>query len=175
MRLSHRSKSALPYFVMISAFLFLLQGCGIYKFNDAVIPTNVKTIKINFIDNKARYVNPQAAPKFYDKIQQKIIGNTKITRSNTDEADWVLSGVITTYDGTQTVGVSSQQASTNRLTVTIHMVWRKNNEQKTEEFDVTRSFDYAASKAFQTAEAELLDEVVRTLTDDIFNRMFSNW
>jgi hypothetical protein len=173
--LAHRNKTALPYFVVISAFLFLLQGCGIYKFNDAVIPTNVKTIKINFIENRARYVNPQAAPKFYDKIQQKIIGNTKITRSTTDEADWILSGTITTYDGTQTVGVSSQQASTNRLTVTLHLVWRKNNEQKTEEFDVTRSFDYPASKAFQSAEAELLDEVVRTLTDDIFNRMFSNW
>jgi hypothetical protein len=168
-------KITLAYFAMMGAFLFLLQGCGIYKFNDAVIPTNVKTIRINFIENKARYVNPQAAPKFYDKIQQKIIGNTKITRSNTDDADWILNGTITTYDGTQTVGVSSQQASTNRLTVTLHLVWRKNNEQKTEEFDVTRSFDYAATKAFQTAEAELLDEVVRTLTDDIFNRMFSNW
>ncbi len=173
--LSLRNRKALPCFVMISACLFLLQGCGIYKFNDAVIPTNIKTIKINFIENKARYVNPQAAPKFYDKIQQKIIGNTKLTRSTGDDADYVINGTITTYDGTQTVGVSSQQASTNRLTVALHIVWRNNKDQKTEEFDVTRSFDYAATKAFQTAEAELLDEVVRTLTDDIFNRMFSNW
>ena len=175
MMLSRGYKITLACFGMISACLFLLPGCGIYKFNDAVLPTNIKTIKINYIDNKARYVNPQAAPKFYDKIQQKIIGNTKITRSTSDDADYVLSGVITTYDGTQTVGVSSQQASTNRLTVTLHMVWRNNKDQKTEEFDVTRSFDYSASKAFQTAEAELLDEVVRSLTDDIFNRMFSNW
>ncbi|MEO8174572.1 MAG: LptE family protein [Sediminibacterium sp.] len=160
---------------MSTCCLLFLTGCGIYKFNDAVIPSNVKTIKINYIDNKARYINPQAAPKFYDKIQQKIIGSTKITRSTNDDADYVLSGVITTYDGTQTVGVSSQQASTNRLTVTLSMEWRNNVEQKTEKFDVTRSFDYSANKSFQAAEAELLDEIVRTLTDDIFNRMFSNW
>ncbi|MDB5210544.1 MAG: hypothetical protein JWQ30_1371 [Sediminibacterium sp.] len=173
---SRRFRTSLQYVVMISACcMFLLPGCGIYKFKDAVIPNDVKTIKINFIDNKARYINPQAAPKFYDKIQQKIIGSTKIQRSNNDDADYVINGTITTYDGTQTVGVSSQQASTNRLTVTLHIVWRKNNKQETEEFDVSRSFDYSANLAFQTAEAQLLDEVVRTLTDDIFNRMFSNW
>jgi hypothetical protein len=153
----------------------ILSSCGIYKFNDASIDPNIKTVKIGYIDNKARYVNPQFAAKLTDRIQQKIISATKLTRTNNDDADYVINGVITTYDGSQTVGVSSTQAASNRLTVTVHIVWRKNKENKTEEFDVSRSFDYPATQAFSTAEAQLSDEVVRSLTDDIFNRIFSNW
>ncbi len=162
--------------------LFLLLACISvtackvrYGFNDASIDPSIKTVKLGYIENKARYINPQLAPKLTDKILQKITTGTKLTRTNVDTADYVINGTVTTYDGTQTVGVSSQQANTNRLTVTVHMTLRKTKENKVEEFDVSRSFDYAASLAFATAEAQLLDEVVRSITDDIFNRIFSNW
>ena len=161
---------------MVLAVSVVMVSCGIYKFKDTGgLPADVKTIKIGFIENRARYVNPQVAQKFTDKIQQKIVGNTRLTRTNDDNAHYVLNGTITTYDATQTVGVSAQQASTNRLTVSLHMVWRKNLTNEVEEFDVSRSFDYSANLSLQQAEASLLDEVVRSLTDDIFNRMFSNW
>jgi carbon monoxide dehydrogenase subunit G len=152
-----------------------LSGCFVYKFNDAVIPTNVKTVKIGFIENRARYVNPQLSPKLTDKLQSKITGQTKLTRTNNDDADYVISGAITNYDPSQTVGVSAQQASTNRLTVTVHIVLRKTLENKVEEFDVSRSFDFSANLTLQQAEGQLLDEVVRNLTDEIFNRIFNNW
>ncbi len=159
----------------LGLLLLALQSCGIYKFNEATIPEDVKTVKIGYIENKARYINPQLAQKFTDKILQKIVGNTKLTRTNSDDAHYVINGVITTYDPSQTVGVSAQQASTNRLTVTLHMTLKKNLENKSEEFDVSRSFDYAASLSLQQAEGALLDEIVRSITDDIFNRIFSNW
>lgn len=155
--------------------IIVLTSCGIYKFNDASIDPNIKTVKIGYIDNKARYVNPQFAAKLTDKIQQKIISATKLTRTNNDDADYVINGVITNYDGGQTVGVTGSQAAANRLTVTVHIVFRNNKLNKTEEFDVSRSFDYPASQSFSVAESQLSDEVVRNLTDDIFNRIFSNW
>src|SRR3989339_25400 len=145
------------------------------KLKDAVIPTNVKTVKIGFIENRARYVNPQLSPKLTDKIQSKITGQTKLTRTNNDDADYVINGAITNYDPSQTVGVSAQQASTNRLTVTVHIILRKTLENKVEEFDVSRSFDFSANLTLQQAEGQLLDEVVRNLTDEIFNRIFNNW
>ncbi len=146
-----------------------------YSMRDAVIPTDVKTVKIGFIENRARYINPQLSPKLTDKLQVKITNQTKLTRTNSDDAHYVINGTITNYDGSQTVGVSAQQASTNRLTVTVHVILKKNLDNKVEEFDVTRSFDYSANLTFQQAEGQLLDEVVRNLTDEIFNRIFSNW
>ena len=163
------------FFTATIILVVLLQGCFVYKFNDAVIPANVKTVKIGFIDNKARYVNPQLSPKLTDKLQAKITSQTKLTRTNNDDADYVINGSITNYDPSQTVGVSAQQASTNRLTVTVHIVLRKTLENKVEEFDVTRSFDFSANLTLQQAEGQLLDEVIRNITDEIFNRIFNNW
>jgi len=163
------------FFTLTACLILLLQGCFVYKFNDAVIPANVKTVKIGFIDNKARYVNPQLSPKLTDKLQAKITSQTKLTRTNNDDADYVINGSITNYDPSQTVGVSAQQASTNRLTVTVHIILRKTLENKVEEFDVTRSFDFSANLTLQQAEGQLLDEVIRNITDEIFNRIFNNW
>lgn len=168
-------KSKTKIFIITALFISMVACKVRYGFNDASIDPSIKTVKIGYIENKARYINPQLAQKLTDKIQQKITTGTKLTRTNVDTADYVINGTVTTYDGTQTVGISSQQANTNRLTVTVHMTLRKTKESKVEEFDVSRSFDYAASLAFATAEAQLLDEVVRSLTDDIFNRIFSNW
>lgn len=168
-----KKKNWLGLLVMVFA---MVTGCSVrYSFRDAVIPADVKTVKVGFVENRASYVNPQLSQKFFDKIQQKIIGGTKLTRTNDDNADYVISSTITRYDATQTVGVSAQQATTNRLTVSLHVILKKNKSNETEEFDVSRSFDYSASLSLQQAEAQLLDEVVRTLSDDIFNRIFSNW
>jgi hypothetical protein len=155
--------------------IVLSTGCKIYSFKDAVIPQDVKTVKVGFIENRARYINPQLSPKLTDKVQSKIISQTKLTRTNNDDAHYVINGTITNYDPSQTVGVSAQQATTNRLTVTVHIVLKKTLENKEEEFDVSRSFDYSANLTLQQAEGQLLDEVVRSLSDEIFNRIFSNW
>lgn len=164
------------YVGLLLGLLVMTAGCSVrYSFRDSVIPADVKTVKIGFVENRAAYVNPQLSQKFFDKIQQKIIGGTKLTRTNDDNADYVISSTITRYDATQTVGVSAQQATTNRLTVSLHVILKKNKSNETEEFDVSRSFDYSANLSLQQAEAQLLDEVVRTLSDDIFNRIFSNW
>lgn len=161
--------------ILVMVAFVMLSGCGIYKFKDSIIPPDVKTVKIGSIENKAAYINPQLAPKFTQKIQQKIIGSTRLTGTTNDDAHYVINGTITTYNANQTVGVSAQQASTNRLTVTLHMILRKTLTNETDEFDVSRSFDYSANLSLQQAEGQLLDEVVRSLTDDIFNHIFSNW
>jgi len=43
------------------------------------------------------------------------------------------------------------------------------------EADVSLSFDFNANQSLQQAEASLLDEMVRQLSDEIFNRIFSDW
>jgi hypothetical protein len=168
-------KNKLPYLLLTTLLLISITSCGVYSFKDANIPDNVKTVKIGFIENKARYVNPQLAPMLTDKLQQKIIGQTKLTRTNSDDAHYQIFATITNYDPSQTVGVSSQQATTNRLTVTVHVVLKKTLDNKEQEFDVSRNFDFSANLSLNQAESQLMDEILRSITDDIFNQIFSNW
>ena len=128
-----KNKFLLPSFILLAT---LLTACGVYSFKDAMIPDNVKTVKIGFIDNRARYVNPQLAPMLTDKILQKIIGQTKLTRTNSDDAHYQIFATITNYDPSQTVGVSGKEAASNRLTVTVHVVLKKTLENKELEFEI---------------------------------------
>ena len=123
------------YIVTLFITLIGLASCGVYSFKDVSIDySKYKTIKIGFIENKARYINPQLSTKLTDKIQQKIINQTKLLRTNNDNAHLDLSGYITNYDPSQTVGISNQQTTTNRLTVTVHFILKDNIENKTQEF-----------------------------------------
>lgn len=162
---------------VILLLFFSATSCGIYSFKDASIDyKKYKSIKLGFIENKARYINPQFSPKLTDKIQQKITNQTKLIRTNNDDASLVLTGYISNYDPSLTVGISDGQTSTNRLTITVHFIKRDNVNNETKEYDVTRNFDFSATKSLQEAEATLLEqEIIPTITDEIFNKLFSNW
>lgn len=162
----------------VAILLFLLAGnssCGVYRFNEAgALPDSIKTVKVNFIENRAQYVNPQLSPRLTDKLRQKIVGQTKLSQTNNDNADWVITGFIKDYTFS-TSAISGQQAANNRLTVTVHIIKTSNKEDKLDEYDVSRSFEFKGSQTFQQAEAALADEMIRTLTDEIFNKLFSDW
>jgi hypothetical protein len=155
--------------------LFLNSQCHVsYSLRDVSIPDTIKTVKVNFLENKARYVNPRLSPTLTDKLRQKIVGQTRLTQTNGDNADWEISGYVSDYS-VSTSGISQQQSSINRLNVSVHITLfkRKGNDQK--EFDVTHSFDFPASQTLQAAEALLNDRIIRDMTDEIFNHIFSDW
>jgi hypothetical protein len=159
---------------LILGLWLLLPACGVYTFKDVSIPAEIKTVKLNFIENKARYVNPQLSPRLTNRLQEKIVNQTRLTRSTSEDADWVISGNISQYD-VSTSAISGQQASNNRLTVGAHIILRDNKTQKDQEFDITKSFEFSAQKTLQQAEASLAEDIIRGLSDEIFNRLFSNW
>ena len=163
---------------LLVIFLFV-NACGVYSFKDVSIPPEVKSIHIGFIENRARYVDPQLSPQLTDKLKQKISSQTKLTQIQTEDADYDVSAYVSAYD-ISTAGVSNQAASINRLTVSVHMALKNRlNEQKlgTPDFetDISRNFDFPASQSFTDAEVTLLPQIIQQLTDDMFNRLFSNW
>lgn len=151
-----------------------IASCKVYTFKDVSIPPEIKTVKVNFIENKARLVNPRLSPALTDRLQQKIVGQTRLDRTNSDDADWVISGAVTDYAVT-TSGISAQQTSTNRLTVVVQIKLKDNKVNKTTDYSVNKSFDFASNLTLQQAEAQLGDELIRGVSDEIFNRIFSNW
>jgi hypothetical protein len=156
-----------------------LASCKIYSFKDVSIPNEVKTIHINYIENKARYINPQLSPQLTDQLKQKINNQTRLTQIATDDADYDVSGYVSEYNVT-TSGVSAQQAATNRLTVSVHIILKNKFADRkigTPDFeaDVSRNFDFSANLSLSDAEAQLLPTILSNMTDEIFNRIFSNW
>jgi len=162
-------------FLLVLFVMSLLSGCKVYKFNQASIPPEIKTIYVRFIDNKARYNNPQLSPQLTDKLRQKIVSQTRLTQVNNDNADYDVSGYISQYD-VSTSAISDQKVATNRLTVavTLTLLDRKTGKEP-RNISASRSFDFSASLTLPQAELQLNDEIVRNLADEIFNQLFSDW
>ena len=172
------NKKAVKSFSFTATVIILMvtiSSCGIYSFKDVSIDySKIKTIKIGFFENKARYINPQLSPQLTDRVQQKIVSSTKLIRTNNDDANMQISGYISDYSVT-TTSISSTQATSNRLNVGVHLVVKNNVDNKTDEYDISRNFDFSANLSLQQAEGQLQEEILKNITDEIFNRIFSNW
>ncbi len=70
-----------PLLSLLPVAVVFLSGCATckYSFNDVSIPVEVKTFRVNYLENKARYINPQLSPQLTERLKQKIIGTTRLT------------------------------------------------------------------------------------------------
>ncbi len=156
------------------SLLILLTGCGVYSFTGANIEG--KSLNMHVLDNRARNVVPTVSPTLTQKIRSRILSQTGLSPVNTDNADYDISGSITGYEVTVSAVQNTQQASKNRLTVTVNINFRNRKNPKN---DFTQSFsafeDFDATQTIQTVESQLLDKIGDLLADNIFNKAFVNW
>lgn len=161
--------------LLLLTYFFLLSSCGVYTFRDVSIDYNkIKTVKVGFIDNKARYINPQLSPRLTDNLKQKINNYTKLTLVTSDDASYIITGYINRYD-VSLAAISNNQSAANRLTVGASITFVNMVDNKTDNFTVSRDFDFSANLSLQQAESGLQSDIVNQLTDQIFNHIFSNW
>lgn len=160
-------------FFLLSVFNF--STCK-YSFKDtSPIPPEVKTFRVNYLLNKARYINPQLSPQLTEKVKEKVRGNTRLQQTNEDDAHYDISGYVSQYD-VVTSGITGTNASTNRLSVSFHLVFKNTlDETKNFETDVSNNFDFPATQTFEQAQSNLGPEIIKNIVDAIFNKIFSNW
>ncbi|HNP54332.1 MAG TPA: LPS assembly lipoprotein LptE [Ferruginibacter sp.] len=166
-----------PLYVLAFLLLgFFNQATCKYSFKDtSPIPAEIKTFRVNYIENKASYVNTQLSPQITERLKQKIISTTRLQQTNNDDAHYDISGFVSQYQ-TSTVAVSGGNSSGNRLTVGFHLSVKCSlDEKRNVEADFTRTYDFSADKTITDVEASLNEEMVRNIVDEIFNKIFSNW
>ncbi len=162
-------------FFSLLIFVFSCSTCK-YSFKDtSPIPPEVKTFRVNYLENKARYINPQLSPQITERLKQKIIGNTRLRQTNDDNAHYDISGYISGYNVT-TTGITGNTASNNRLNVSFHLIFKNTlDEKKNIETDVSSTFDFSSQLTLSQAESSLNDDIIKNTVDAIFNKIFSNW
>ena len=155
--------------------LFSFSTCK-YGFKDTnPPPPEVKTFRVNYLENKAQYVNSQLSIQLTEKLKQKIIGTTRLRQTNNDEAHYDISGYVSQYY-TSTTGISNNTPSVNRLSVGFHLIFKNTlDETKNNEWDISRNFDFSANQTLSQVESSLTPDIVKGIVDEIFNKIFSNW
>lgn len=150
-----------------------------YGFKDtSPLPPDVKTFRVSYFENKAQYVNPQLAPQLTEKLKQKIINTTRLKQTNTDEADYDISGYVSEYY-TTTTGISGNNSSQNRLNVSFHLNFKNNKavdeNKKLIEAEIPVNIDFPASQSLSQAETANSTKIITNIVDAVFNKIFSNW
>ena len=170
----HKALRILLPIVMLTT----VTGCGIkikYSFTGASIPVEAKTISIATFQNRASLVVPGLTQTMTDALIDMCRAQTNLNMVSSG-GDLSFEGEISDYK-TQPLTVSgNEQAAMNRFSISVRV--RYVNSFNTElSFDqtFTRYQDYNSALNLSDVEASLTEEIVKMLTEDIFNRAFVNW
>jgi hypothetical protein len=152
------------------------QSCKVsYSFTGVTINPEIKTVSIQYFDNRAPIVQPQLSQVFTDALRDKIQGSTSLNLV-TGYGDVDFSGEIKNYETRPQAITGAETAALNRLTITVRVKFT--NEIETEKsFDTSFSKfkEYSSTEDPGTVEDELIKDIVEQLIEDIFNKAFVNW
>lgn len=163
---------------ILSVFiLFCLFGCS-YSFKGASIPTEMKNISISYFENNALLVIPTLSQDFTEALKSRVRNQTKLNII-TGDADARIEGRITNYT-LSPVAIqdnSRPTAGATRLTITVQVKYVNNlDPEKSFEQSFERFKDFTTTnQSLQAAEAQNIIAVNNMLSEDIFNRAFSQW
>ena len=169
---------------MMRNFLYLLffiltitlAGCKPrISLSGATIPVEAKTVSVGFFTNNSTLGAPSLSPRFTEKLRDVISQQTNLALVRTN-GDLLFEGFIQDYQVTPSAISGNDNAALNRLTITV-------NVKYTNRFDKTKSFDlpfyafadYKSTDNIATRESELVQEIFRQITENVFNKAFNNW
>jgi hypothetical protein len=169
-------RSSILTLISVLLIAVVFTACKIsYSFTGASISPNVKTFMVDFFPNRARLVNPNLSQLFTEGLQDKLIRQTSLNQI-TDGGDLEFSGQITDYDVKPMNISEGDLAAQNRLTITVKVKFTNNKDHEQDwEKTFTAYEDFDSNNSLSTVEDSLVPEIVKKLTDDVFNASIANW
>lgn len=156
--------------------LCIAPACSIsYKFNGGTIDyTQVKTLVISDVVNRAQIVYPTFAASFGEALKDMYTSRTRLEQVRRD-GDLELECSITGYDlSTAAVG-QDNFADRTKFTVTIQVKYINRVNEK-ESFDRSFSaFRDFGNQPFASVQDQLLAEITEDIVKQIFNATVENW
>lgn len=161
--------------VIILIAALSVSACGIYSFSGTSIQPDVKTITIPYAQYTALRVNPALANELTEALKEKFRKLTRLEDVDVD-GDLELLCTVTGYDVKAVAITADEQASQNRLTVTVKIEF---SNKKYPEDDVNNSFsayeDFDSTLPLDAVESNLMETIIEKLVEDIFNATVAQW
>jgi len=170
--------------IAVSFFLLLalnFSGCYFPRFNftgapgGETLPEDVQTLSILQFDNQASIVVPSLTQTIAEDLRDVFQSRTKL-RLVQNAGDMNLTGTISDYDVSPISIQGNDLASQNRLTISVHLEMEcPSHEELAWKADFTNFSDFGADQQLSDIEDALIEEILRKIVQDIFNKAFGNW
>jgi hypothetical protein len=151
-------------------------GCSVrLTFRGSSVPDNIRTASVQYFENRAMIINPLLSQTFTEGLKDRITKESRLViRDGMGDVDF--SGEVTGYDLRPMAIQANALSAQTRLTITIKVRYRNYKEPRANwesTFSAYEDFDSAAS--INVIEGQLVEQIVDQLTENIFNRAFSDW
>lgn len=163
--------------IFIVTLALLVSSCTMsYKFNGASIDYDLtKTMMISDFPNQAPLVYPPLEQRFNEELKDLFTRSTRLQFVN-QNGDMEMEGEIVGYELTPLAVQEDSFASETRLTLTVRMRFRNNKAQGQDKEETIKAYrNFPADKMIDEVQDQLIVELVKEITDQIFNTTMSNW
>ena len=146
------------------------------KFNGASIDySQTKTIEIADFPIRSSYVWGPMGPIFNNQLKDVFANHTKLIQVKRN-GDLKIEGEITRYDQRNKSVSSEGYSSQTELSMTVNVRFTNNaNHAQDFERQCTAQSTYDNTQSLNAVQEELVTQMVKEITDQIFNATVANW
>ena len=163
--------------VLITLVTPLATSCSVsYKFNGASIDySKTKTIQIADFRIRSAYVWGPMASIFNNQLKDIYANHTKLIQVKRN-GDLKIEGEITRYEQRNKSVSSEGYSAMTELSMTVNVRFTNNANHK-EDFErqFTATSSYETTQSLNSVQEELVTQMVKEITDQIFNATVANW
>jgi len=153
-----------------------LNSCKVsYSFSGASISPQVKTVSVQYFQNRASLVQPGLSQYLTDALIDKCKAQTSLTIVN-GIGDVSFEGEISDYNTRPRTVAADNEAAMNRFTISVKIKFTNSVESELSfEKTFSRYEDYDSNLDLSQVEKDLSAKIVEMIIEDIFNQAFVNW
>ncbi len=164
---------------LLCLMVLLVQSCGVkYSFTGGSIPKGMNTYTVMYFENLSPLVYTPLSQNFTEALKDRIRTQSSLSQVNND-GDAIFEGVITSYviGPAGVISGTTDRAESSRLTITVKVKYT-NKLDPTGESDFEESFsqfqDFPGAD-ITAYEAKINTDIIKMLTEDVYNKAFANW
>ncbi|MCW3787163.1 LptE family protein [Plebeiibacterium sediminum] len=171
------SKAKIGKGILLGALMALsFVACKIeFTLKGASVPAEWKTFSVQYFENRAPLINPTLSQEFTEALKDRVINESKLVLEERN-ADIDFSGQITGYNVKPMAIQADAISAETRLTITVKVKYRNFKDPKQNwESSFSGYEDYSSDRDINDVENELTELIIEKITQDIFNKAFSDW
>lgn len=155
------------------AVLLLNGGC--YSFRGISIPPEAKTFYISELRSRVPGAPADLGQQFSENLKQKFLNQSRLNFVDIDP-DIEFSGEITRFAVTSVAPQPGETTAFNRLEIAVRLKYDYHPDEE-ENWENSFSFfsDYSRDDNLLDVQDELIAIIFQQLSEDIFNKAFTNW
>ncbi len=162
-----------PALLVIMGLAFLLSGC--YSFRGISIPPTANSYYVELFGVEASSAPATMGQDFTRELTDKIRNESRL-KLNDVEHDILFTGSVSKFEVTAINPEPNARVGSNRLTIDIRVSY-KERENPDADWQQTFSYfvDFPSDRNLLDLQAQLVQEAYDQITEDIFNKAFTDW